>query len=45
MEYHSVRMYAREPEQVPGMVLGFAAFDQKQIRKAVRNWAQEFNQR
>ncbi|QDT29987.1 HTH-type transcriptional regulatory protein GabR [Gimesia panareensis] len=45
MEYHAVRMYAQEPEQVPGMILGFAAFDQKQIRKAVRNWAQEFNQR
>lgn len=44
MEYHAVRMYARQPEQVPGMVLGFAAFDQKQIKKAVRNWAREFKQ-
>jgi hypothetical protein len=36
---HPVHIYAREPKQARGLILGFAAFDEQSIRKAVRAWA------
>tara|TARA_R110000868_G_scaffold411783_1_gene710406 strand:- start:111242 stop:112723 length:1482 start_codon:yes stop_codon:yes gene_type:complete len=41
VEFHPVHIYAREPKQARGLILGFAAFDEKSIRKAVRAWAKE----
>ncbi len=41
VEYHSVKMYSREPKAVRGIILGFAAFDKQATEKAIRDWSVE----
>lgn len=40
VQFHPVSMYSRQ-DDVRGMVLGFAAFDNRTIRRAVRRWRKE----
>lgn len=42
VEFHPVRAYAQHPKTVPGLILGFAAFDAKTTKKAITNWSREF---
>ncbi|MCG8653172.1 MAG: PLP-dependent aminotransferase family protein [Pirellulales bacterium] len=42
VEFHTVKMYSQNPDRVQGLVLGFAAFDQRSTRKAIRDWSRQF---
>lgn len=47
VKFHPVKMYARDQvaESSRGLILGFAAYDRKCTRLALRDWASEFGKR
>ena len=42
VEFHTVKMYSQEPNSARGLILGFAAFDKKATKKALRVWSKEY---
>ncbi|UUO06677.1 PLP-dependent aminotransferase family protein [Blastopirellula sp. J2-11] len=42
VEYHAVDQYSAVGKKTPGLILGFAAFDETQIAEAAQAWAERF---
>ncbi|MBR9804815.1 PLP-dependent aminotransferase family protein, partial [bacterium] len=45
IEYHPLSLYSISRSNPPGLILGFAAYDEQRTEQAVRDWADAYFRR